>query len=251
MSSRAFARHFGATRPFTDPPSLVIETEVGAISVERRGGDAIEIVVKAESDAEERVDGARLVIDDQPDGTLRVGVDWPGGWSSRWNDAANITVRLPEAASIDLESKLGAIAVADMAGVLRARTTNGAISVTNHDGAVRLRSSNGAVVALDLTGPVVAESRNGAMQLTLDGSPGPVDLQTTNGAIDLTVDHAFRGTLTMTTSNGGVDVDGIDDAPAELLQLTPRSATVRFNAADTPNSTARTSNGGVKLRVND
>ena len=245
--SGEFTKFERASAAFTEPVTLRVSTRNGKIEVNEGGGE-VRVAAVLRSDSEDRLEAARVVIDEQPDGTVSVYVDWPGGWSSQWEDRANIVVTLPAVASADLRSENGSVSVEGLSGLLDVDTRNGAVRVRDHDGPVRLKTVSGTISASGLTGAVVAECTNGAIDLNIPGATGPIDAQTTNGSVEITLGDAFRGLITLTTSNGGVETRRVERVSGEVLGLTPRSATVRFGGVEEPASTVRTSNGTVLLR---
>lgn len=228
-----------------------IELENGPVRLTRSSRAGLRVGAELGSDREDRAEAAAISIERGSDGIVTVGADFPGGWSSRLNDTAELDVELPDVAAIEVVTADGAVALRGFGCVVSVRTTNGGVTIRDHAGPLRVRTTNGAIGARGVGGPVVLETSNGAIALILDGSPGPIDVQTTNGAVTLAVDDRFRGTLSLSTSNGGVGVKNLSRVGGEILSVTPRSATVRFGGEDQPASTVRTSNGAVELRAAD
>jgi DUF4097 and DUF4098 domain-containing protein YvlB len=110
---------------------------------------------------------------------------------------SNGSIDLEDLGDIDVSSSNGAIELSDIAGEIRARTSNGRI---DGDGI-------GA-------GPIDVESSNGAIELELD-RPQNVKANTSNGRIELTVPEGSYA-VTAETSLGGTDVQIPDDPDGEF-----------------------------------
>lgn len=108
----------------------------------------------------------------------------------------------------------------------------------------RLRSSNGGIDLTGLQGDLDAETSNGG--ITVEHTQGPLRLESSNGEITV---HDIRGPLHVSTSNGRVRGDG------QMSKVEARSSNggVDLGLASgsqlSADSTLRTSNGSVVLRV--
>jgi DUF4097 and DUF4098 domain-containing protein YvlB len=112
------------------------------------------------------------------------------------------------------------------------------------DGEVVAGTSNGTVHIADVAGPVKADTTNGPVEIALrSAATGPVKADTTNGPITLTVGSAFAGTLAAETTNGKV---GVDVRPPAQVTKGKGSTKVRFGAAG-DESHLETTNGAIKV----
>ena len=250
ISDAEYKRTISTTLPVGDVSSLAVAADNGWIRVEERiGADQIVIRADLQSDSESRLNGATIISVTNAEGLLDVSVNWPGGWSSRWNDSGSLLVTMPVADDIQLDSRNGPISVEGFSGVIAAETLNGAVSIKRHDGPVRVRTTNGPVTIEGLTAAAVVDTSNGAIIVSTENAAGPLDLQTSNGPITLSLDGGFVGTLTAATSNGGVTLNDLDSfGLASVLSTTPRSAVIQFGPDPAPASTVRTSNSNVVIR---
>jgi hypothetical protein len=243
-----FTRTARAQTPWSEPVTLLVSTRNGSIEVNEGGDDEVRVFAELRSDARDRLEAAYISIEEMADGTVEITAEWPGGWSSQWEDRANLVVTLPGAASAELTAENGSVRATGLSGPLLIDTRNGEVRVRDHAGPVRLSTASGAIDVRGVTGAVVASTSNGDITLDIPGATGPIDAQTSNGTADITLGSPFRGVIPLTTSNGGVETSRVERAGGAVISLTPRSATAKFGGVDQPTSTVRTSNGRVVLR---
>ena len=133
------------------------------------------------------------------------------------------------AGSIDLVSTNGMIVADRIAGDAQLRTTNARVEVTELVGAVDFDTTNGAVDLSSILGSVDGRTTNG--KVTLDDHRGSFDISTTNAKLDIATDFADGGqghasstnghidlslpsdvstTLDAETTNGDIDIDGLE-----------------------------------------
>ncbi len=237
----------GAVSVVSDPSATDVSIEAVVYSKDQSRLEAIN--VKAERDGE---------------GTLRVGVEWPGG-KPKSNEGCSFKIRVPDARGVNINTSNGAVtlegldgdAVADTSngsirverqgGSLRADTSNGKITVVGVAGNVVADTSNGSVSIEDVAGSVTADSSNGRVSITLaPSSPGPVTIDTSNGSVEVICGPAFAGDVTMDTSNGSITLTEADG--------TAHKGKGRLNAtigAGGAKSVVSTSNGSIQFRIRE
>jgi DUF4097 and DUF4098 domain-containing protein YvlB len=251
--------------------ALRVTTDNGAVSVDKGEdkSDPGKVVVVAELKARslERLANSTISATRDTDGTLVLAVQWADG-RRLGSEGCGFDVTIPDAVGVDLRTGNGAIRMRGLAGEATLETSNGRITVLGHDGPVEAETSNGSVELEDIAGDVAVETSNGridvegcagkaecdtsngSIMIRLDAkSPGPVKAETSNGDITLAVGPAFRGRLVMGTSNGSVRVS--ERSGARLLSMRRNFAELAYGdeAAETIESSARTSNGSVEVRV--
>jgi len=244
----AYERAVSKQLDAADIAALEADLDAGSIQLARVPDRPPLVRARLASSDEARAHNAALNARLRDDGVLTVHIGWPAGFLARSQDHAALDIRLPAADSIDADVQNGPISVRGFDAVLNAATLNGAVTVRDHRGPVRVRTQSGPITLRDVAGAVVARTTNGSITLHTLEPAGAIDLHSSNGTVDLHLHHAFTGVLTLTTSNGSIDLDDIQPH-AEVLSLTPRSATLRFNDADQPRSTVRTSNGDIRVRL--
>lgn len=220
---------------------LLVETENGAVWVERaeRADVAVDATITALNEA--RLEQVRLLLERRQDGALAVRVEWPGG-ERKGSEGATIRVRVPDAEGLEVRSSNGRVSVKGLHGAASVVTSNGAVLVEDHAGDVRVETSNGRVELRDVGGADVNTS-NGAVEVVLrDDASGPVKIATSNGSVRLAVGSAFKGIVRATTSNGSVAAN----CPRAITKDVDRaSGSVQFGSGAT--STVLTSNGSVRI----
>jgi DUF4097 and DUF4098 domain-containing protein YvlB len=238
----------------TDAP-INIETRNGGVEIIAGSEDnrvtinaTLRCVGNSQSEADDRVQHARLEFGRDTSRTLQIKPVFPG--EPRSNDGCSIVVRVPDARDITIRASNGSIRVSDTAGNLAARSSNGTITVTEHDGPVDLHTSNGTVEAISVGAPATIDTSNGRIVLALrPDHVGTIDLDTSNGSVDVTVPAAIRGRITMNTSNGRVHV--FDPTGAAIEQTIDRTRGQIVFTTDGPRSKVSTSNGSISVTIED
>lgn len=193
---------------------LVVDTELGAISVTgASGSDARVVVTSAGRDLEELLslrfeDGSR---------TARITGRRKHRFFNWSNDRVRFEIQVPKESSLDLDTSGGRIVVADIQGDVKVHTSGGAIEVRDlvgdldghtSGGGVRLKSvkgrsrvetSGGSIDGLDLDGPVEADTSGGG--ITIKHVTGDLKAHSSGGSI--TIQDA-GGQVQADTSGGGV-----------------------------------------------
>ncbi len=76
-------------------------------------------------------------------------------------------------------------------------------------------------------------------------SAGAIEAHTSNGSITLNLSPAMQGRLTLTTTNGSIQVD--PSCEATVVSEKKNHVVVDLGSSDAP-STATTSNGSIQVR---
>ena len=222
--SASYRKTSSLSLPYPAKSGIKVTTSNGSISVTKGSEAKIKVIAKIKASTEERLEQVTIKHELDPSGRLALWADWPS--KRKGNEGCSFEVQVPSAIGVSLQSSNGSLTIANLSGDAELRTSNGSIRVNGHDGPVKARSSNGSI-RIDL------ESQ----------TAGPIDAKTSNGAITLGVGDAFQGRLTCSTSNGKVSFDDRLKASVESQRRT--SAT--FNFKNGPASTARTSNGSIRI----
>jgi hypothetical protein len=115
----------------------------------------------------------------------------------------HLSLRVPRATGLRIESNNGRVQASDLAGTLEACTDNGELEIARVSGPVVAHTKNGRLRLAAIDGDVVADTNNGAIEC--HGATGSVRLKTANGAIET---RGVRGeALECTTSNGSIEVN--------------------------------------------
>lgn len=252
----------------TTASGLKVATANGTITVIRAGNAGVSTIGTIRAESQARLDNTRVLTTMGEDGIISVQVLWPEG-KRQPREGADLTITLPESITtlslVEITSSNGSVTLERLSGPTTIDTSNGEILVTSHEGEINartsnakvtvqrvngpvtLKTSNGAIVAVDIAGTVNADSSNGDIKVTLaDQATGPITLKTSNGSIDVTLSSAFAGMLSVDTSNGSITF------PRERGGWRMRKGDTEgaiMSAAPGPESSARTSNGSITVRL--
>lgn len=242
-----------------DAKSVAVENRNGRVTVTRDAA-AKELTVAAEircagrtdEEAKQRADATTLDVSRDGAGLVRVRVKFapvPEGVTSWGNDAAQLDVRAPDLAGIEIVSSNGAIQVeGGFGGPARLRTSNGGIRVKGHTGPVQADTSNGAIEATGIGTPAQLETSNGSVDVQLaDGQVGNVEIRTSNGSVKLALPASWQGRAEATTSNGRVSMDG--GGRAQKVTAERNQGSMDVGEAGKASATVRSSNGSVTVRA--
>jgi hypothetical protein len=181
---------------------VVAEPERGDVSVEAH----FQCRGRTQQEADERL--AAMNLDVSRDAGRRLVVKPAFGARHRGGDGASISIKIPDASGVDLDTSNGRVTAQGLAGDLVIDTSNGRINVTDHDGSAHVDTSNGRILLTNVHGPVEADTSNGAIRLSLaHDQSGPIDLDTSNGSITVEVGQGFNGIVIFDASNGSVHVN--------------------------------------------
>ncbi len=124
-------------------------------------------------------------------------------------------------------------------------TVNGKVRVHGVGGHVAAETTNGSVELSDLGGGASASTTNGGVRVELSQVPSGASMrfETTNGGIHLTVPRDAHLSIDASTTNGGIDISGLE---ASIGRHSRRhvEADVNGGGADVRLSTT---NGGIKI----
>lgn len=252
ISNASFGGKAEATASATEIRTLAVDNRNGSIEVvQAEGITGAEVTAEirargaTQEEADRRSAEAKLVIESDAGGTLRVRVDFPEPRNG--SDSASITVRAARADGLELVSSNGAIACEGFAAPLRARTSNGAIRVERHRGEMNLDTSNGRIEVKRSNGAVQAGTSNGRIEIALDeGATGDVTAITSNGAIEFELPASWQGSLEAKTSNGAVEVGTLGGSVS--VKTDRNSANVTIGNAEAAKASLRTSNGSIRVK---
>ena len=185
-----------------------VETFNGGIDVSAASGPDIsaEVVRTGEGLDDAEAEADRDAIDvtlELVDGVaLLRAVYTPSPDSIPSGSGAAVTLLVPAATRLELETSNGPIAVSDVSGGVEGRTSNGPVTLAGAGGAVAIETSNGPV-SVGATDPVTLDVRTSNGGITFDGSlqPGDAVLETSNGPVELRLPPDAAFTIDATTSN--------------------------------------------------
>jgi hypothetical protein len=248
--------------------ALVVNTRNGRIEVmaePQRSDVLIEATIRCRGDtqaeADRRLAATTLSVSRGADRGLVVKPVFPE--QRRGGDGASITIRLPDADGVNLDTSNGAVIARSLAGNLVIDTSNGSVEVTGHDGPARLDTSNGSIVVSDHEGRLALDTSNGSIKVRnvegdvvadtsnssvwVDGANGTVSADTSNGSIRI---WNAAGEVTADTSNGSIAVSLTPAQSGPLnLDTSNGSISVEVGSGFVGSVSFRTSRGSIT--VND
>jgi hypothetical protein len=186
--------HVCEVRELTVPADGVLTVDAGpngSIGVKGESRRDVQVRATVHAWGRDEAEAERIVsaVNVRSDGTVRAdGPDQGGraGWSVSYEILA------PREIDLNVETRNGSIAVADVRGNLVLEAQNGSLNLDAVAGNVRGRTTNGGVDA----------------ELTGDSWQGTgLDLETTNGGVRLRIPENYSARLETATVNGGIDID--------------------------------------------
>ncbi|MEV6851075.1 DUF4097 family beta strand repeat-containing protein [Actinoplanes sp. NPDC051411] len=160
-------------------------------------------------------------------------------------------VHIAKAEKLHLRCSSGDVTVVE-AGSAEVVASNGGVDIGRVDGPVKVSNSNGGSRIGEATGEIQVDGANGVV--TIDRALGDVVARNANGRIE--IGEVVRGTVTMTTAAGSLEV-GVRQGSAAWLDLNTTAGQVRNELltggapADGENSVtikARTHVGNIVVR---
>jgi len=160
-------------------------------------------------------------------------------------------VNIAKAATLQLRCSSGDVTVGE-AGTAEVVATNGGVNLVRVDGAAKVSNSNGGSRIGEAAGAVEVDGSNGVV--TIDRALGDVTVRNANGRIE--VGEVVRGTVTLTTAAGSLEV-GVREGSAAWLDLNTVAGQVRnellvgeapADGEDSVRITARTHVGNILVR---
>lgn len=255
---------FDRTVPVAPDAILVVQTDRGAVTVQRGTDGAIAIAgtvtvrvgfgVPANAVAlAQQVAAAPPITADARTVTLTT----PASAEARRAVTVSYVVRVPETMRVDVVTRSGAIALDDVDGATRLSTRSGritasdvgALTVTSGSGAVRVdrargpvsvTTSSSAIDIVDAGTDVRVLSGSGSVDVGLIGGAS-VDVETRSSAIDVT--GAGRS-LTVRSGSGAVAVAGTPSDPWHVETQSGR-ITVRVPPTAPMHIDARSRSGSI------
>jgi RNA polymerase sigma factor (sigma-70 family) len=190
-------------------PKVIVELHNGAIEIEASSESSVEARVtkqgqgKTEELAKEALKTVEVTMTQDGD-TVRIQEirkeDRPSYQTSAGAAAA---VKVPAGATLQLNTKNGAVTINGGTGKIQVRTLNGAIQASGAKGTMDLQTSNGKVFVKDATGSIDLKTHNGEIDILAENAV--VKAETLNGPVRFQGSLA-KGNHSLQTSNGEVAV---------------------------------------------
>jgi hypothetical protein len=200
----AWAAPFHLEKQFTLAPGdrLVLSSAVGGVTVRGVEGRQASVVVTSDrEDIAEHFDfrfeqtGGQLKVTAEPkDKGLK-------SWFRQYRGNAQITVDVPRATPVDLDSSGGGIDVSALEASVKASSSGGGIKVADVHGDVGLSSSGGGVDVHGIQGGLHVESSGGGVRA--ESVSGTAYAESSGGSVTL---KTVSGDIEASSSGGGVEI---------------------------------------------
>ncbi len=156
---------------------------------------------------------------------------------------ADVTIRVPEGRSLEVELGAGDIDVSDVAADLELKTRAGMAEAAGLDGDVRIRVGSGGLAVQDVRGRLLMDTGSGKARLDrFEGDALSID--TGSGSVAIT--EVSAEAIDIDTGSGGVTVDGVE---AKRLTIDTGSGSVRVESVGADAAVIDTGSGRVHLAL--
>jgi len=198
-------------KTFTVQPggNLKALTQGGDIKIEISDRPEVHIVVKqvvradSESEADEILAKLTLTLEQTGNDVLaeaKYEKRGPGTWFGNWPPVTvSFVVTVPKNFNLNLNTSGGDIAVASVAGNVRARTSGGDLKFARVDGDIDAGTSGGDITLLEGTARAKLNTSGGDIEV--DRAGGPTEVSTSGGDVEL---RSVAQLISATTSGGDV-----------------------------------------------
>ncbi len=170
----------------------------------------------------------------------RIRVQRSGSGMEVW---ADLTIRVPEGASLTLEHGAGDVEVRDLVADLEIDVKAGVMEAAGLDGQVELDVGSGGLTVEDVRGRLVMDTGSGGASLDrFEGAALSID----TGSGSVAVSEVSAEAVEIDTGSGGVTVDGVE---TRRLMIDTGSGSVRVESAGADSAVIDTGSGRVHLAL--
>lgn len=170
----------------------------------------------------------------------RIRVQRSGSGMEVW---ADLTIRVPEGASLTLQHGAGDVEVRDLVANLEIDVKAGVMEAAGLDGQVELDVGSGGLTVEDVRGRLVMDTGSGGASLDrFEGAALSID----TGSGSVAVSEVSAEAVEIDTGSGGVTVDGVE---TRRLMIDTGSGSVRVESAGADSAVIDTGSGRVHLAL--
>lgn len=227
-----------------DPGTVLsVDNRNGEVIVGGHDGDEVRVDIEIEAPSKEAVNAVSVEAE-RSDGDLRLVTSAEYSFPDR--ASVSLSVACPTSVSVDgIGTSNGPVEVTDVAGDVTVESSNGGITARGVRGTVSLSTSNGGITARGIGGLAGARTANGSIEVDVPAIDRDVEVRTENGGIDAALGTDLDAAVTASTTNGSVELHGVDLADAET-----GDSRVSGTLGDGAHGlTFETRNSGIDLRV--
>lgn len=227
-----------------DPGTVLsVDNRNGEVIVEGYDGDEVRVDIEIEAPSKEAV-SAVSVEAERSDGDLRLVTSAEYSFPDR--ASVSLSIECPTSVSVDeIGTSNGPVEVTGVAGDPDLESTNGHLTARGIRGTVSLSTSNGGITARRIGGIAGATTSNGSIEIEVPAVDRDVAIRTENGSIDAALATDLDAAVTASTTNGSVEIHGLDLADAEIAD----DRVAGTLGGGTHDLTLATENASVDLRI--
>jgi DUF4097 and DUF4098 domain-containing protein YvlB len=144
--------------------------------------------------------------------------------------------------TVEAETAAGSIGLAGASGPVNVKTSGGSINLGEMEAETTARTSAGSITVKSTKAKLVADTSGGSIELGDVGAPAKV--QTSAGSIQV---KSARGRLEAHTSGGAISIDDARDTV--LADTSAGSVNVSFSAQPPDDCRLTTRGGGIEVRL--
>lgn len=218
--------------------TLSIDLDRGTVSVRSHDANTVRIIARARGfgtlfggfDLESRGNDVRL------DGSFAHSFAL-----LPWGPRVSVEAWVPRQYSVVVQTRGGAVTIAEITGRTIAETAGGAIEVQGCRGPVSVETTGGRIRVGNIDGGIVARTSGGRIEMK--AVSGDAEAVTSGGGLDL---HAIGGRIEAQTSGGAIAAS-FSRAPSGTLETSGGRIEVSFAADAKVDLDAETSGGRVDV----
>jgi len=168
------------------------------------------ITARAASEQEAMELAEEVEISLEPSGnTLTVKIKKPTLLMNK-SVGVSLDVTVPNQTNLELGTYNGAVAIADIAGRVRATSHNGKVTTERVSGGTELETHNGSITCRQTSGDTKLRTHNGNVKAFYAEAASPVSdisIVTSNGSIELIAPPDLSARIEASTHNGSINTD--------------------------------------------
>jgi Putative adhesin len=242
-SAPALAAEKNLDRTFQVAPGGRLEVDLDGGTIVVKGSDAPQVVVRMRAKGSDR-ELERITMSAEKNATGVAVIGKRGGERSwlGWFSNANVdvTVEVPRAYNLELQTSGGNIDVRGVDGAAVGRTSGGRINVEAVNGDVNMRTSGGTVNLKQIKGAVDVHTSGG--RIDADHIQGGLRADTSGGSIRCS--H-ISGPIETSTSGGSISIELVGENQGIVAKTSGGSITLRVPSTVNGMLNASTSGGSV------
>jgi len=229
---------------------VVVDVDFGSIEVATKPGNEVTVEVVRKVSRRSKTDEQAFLAENpvtlsQEGQTITIRSRHQGASSGFWrlwqHMEAKYTISVPTQFNADLRTSGGGIAVVDLTGDTKARTSGGGLKFSRLHGTTDGETSGGGIHVLDCEGGIRIHTSGGGIDVS--GGSGTLSGDTSGGHVAV---KDFRGPASVHTSGGGISLENVT---GEVKGSTSGGSINARLPAVSEGVKLETSGGGVTVQV--